>query len=512
MRLVIIEDEIRTLEGIRRLIHKVKPDYEIVATAPNGCEGLEVIRQQQPDFIITDIRMPEMDGLEMLTQLHETGTPVKAIVLSAYSEFQYARKAIQLGVTEYILKPVAVGDLTQALKRVEVQVEEQKKQSGQPEALQSLEYIYQGILIKNIEINEEVIRFIKQVHGVEAGAESILVSIYLGEQYEAKKSRMKKQIRSLLERDHWSDFQIISMTQERSIVIVLRQYEDRSGTERYIRQVLMGELERESERAIGVGMTACASLDQMEEVFYRLQEYMDWSLVLGRQVVIVWPKILQVQTKPLSYPIEAERQMKAALCGGGADRCREEMERFQVYFRDGNIYRPKEVKESYIRFLWSMINVSKELGNEQTGQIQQQELLDQIMSAITYEELTRAADQVLALLLCREEKESDNYLIRRTKSLIHEYYQEGITLDEIAGRLQITPEYLGTLFHRSTGQNFTAYIKEYRITEAKKLLLGSGLKQYEIAEKVGYMDPKYFSRVFREVTGELPAEYRKRHK
>ena len=96
--------------------------------------------------------------------------------------------------------------------------------------------------------------------------------------------------------------------------------------------------------------------------------------------------------------------------------------------------------------------------------------------------------------------------------MIHEFYKDGITLDEIAGKLGITPEYLSTQFQKEMGLNFSAYIRNYRIGKAKLMLIGSSMKVYEIAAEVGYSDPKYFSRVFRQVTGQKPDEYRKTQK
>lgn len=118
--------------------------------------------------------------------------------------------------------------------------------------------------------------------------------------------------------------------------------------------------------------------------------------------------------------------------------------------------------------------------------------------------------------LLRERKDTrnpiDNLNVRRAVAMIHEFYRTGITLDEIAARLGITPEYLGTQFHQEMGINFSAYVRKFRIEKAKKLLLGTDMKLYEIAAQAGYMDAKYFSRVFKAETGMLPAEYRKTHK
>jgi two-component system response regulator YesN len=102
--------------------------------------------------------------------------------------------------------------------------------------------------------------------------------------------------------------------------------------------------------------------------------------------------------------------------------------------------------------------------------------------------------------------------VKRVSSLIHEFYRNGITLEEIGYKLNMTPEYLGTLFHREMGITFSAYMKNCRISKAKELLCSTQLKLYEISERVGYTDSKYFSKVFREITGQLPNEYRRSYK
>ena len=108
-----------------------------------------------------------------------------------------------------------------------------------------------------------------------------------------------------------------------------------------------------------------------------------------------------------------------------------------------------------------------------------------------------------------KEAESISLAVKKAQSMIHEFYTDGITLNEIADRLNLTQEYLGAQFHKEIGENFSTYIRNYRLSKAKELLIGTQLKQYEIAEKVGYTDAKYFARVFKECVGMSPAEYRK---
>ena len=171
MRIVIVEDESRIREGLSKLLRKIDPSYEVVGEAENGKTGLALVREQKPDLVITDIKMPEMDGLAMLESMQEEGLLIKAIVLSAYSEFAYAQQAIHLGVNEYILKPVSVGELSQSLKNVEEQLREEKKNKREhPSTLRSLENISYGLLMGTITLDKELCQFLDSQYQVDAGA------------------------------------------------------------------------------------------------------------------------------------------------------------------------------------------------------------------------------------------------------------------------------------------------------------------------------------------------------
>ena len=259
-----------------------------------------------------------------------------------------------------------------------------------------------------------------------------------------------------------------------------------------------------------------SKIGKLAESLGIIRGYMDWCVSLGNDVIIHYPRIKRLQTSPLSYPVDIENQMKAALCMSSPQKLREAFRDFQSYFRKGLLYDPKKIKESYLRFIWSVINVAKELDLSRYFAIDQQALLESVMEAVTNEELEKNMEGIAGLMPeeKNDEDKDDNMrlVIRRTKSLIHEFYARGITLDEIAEKLNVTPEYLGSQFHKEVGVTFSTYMKEYRIQKAKKLLIGTNLKLYEVAEQVGYATPKYFSKIFKEVTGQFPAEYRKLNK
>ena len=128
MKIVIVEDEAAIRNGMGNILKKLNPAYELVGKASNGIEGLEMIRKEKPDLVILDIRMPDMDGLEMLKVLRQENNGCRAVVLTAYSDFDYAKTAIELGIENYLLKPVKLKELEETLKLAEKRINEEKEQ------------------------------------------------------------------------------------------------------------------------------------------------------------------------------------------------------------------------------------------------------------------------------------------------------------------------------------------------------------------------------------------------
>ena len=136
-RVFLVEDEIATREGIRDAVDWAAAGYQFCGEAPDGEMALPLIRERRPETVITDIKMPFMDGLQLCRILRETLPFTKIIILSGHDEFRYAQEAIQIGVTEYLLKPVSPRDLVAALRKVARQIDEEHQASANIEALQA---------------------------------------------------------------------------------------------------------------------------------------------------------------------------------------------------------------------------------------------------------------------------------------------------------------------------------------------------------------------------------------
>lgn len=119
MKIIVVEDEFRSRNGIVNLLKKTKEEYEVVAVAEDGYEGMDLVRQLKPDVVITDIQMPKISGLEMIENLRNSGIGCRFVILSGYADFKYAQAGIKLGVVDYLLKPITYHNLAEVMERVE---------------------------------------------------------------------------------------------------------------------------------------------------------------------------------------------------------------------------------------------------------------------------------------------------------------------------------------------------------------------------------------------------------
>lgn len=507
MKAVVIEDEILIREGLCKLMKKMFPEIMISSVAGNGQEGLVCIERDKPDLVITDIKMPVMDGLEMITRIQESGLFPKVIVLTAYSEFSYAQQAVKLGVCDYIIKPVVVQEFVQTIRKIQNLYEQEQKRT--PDAMGNLDNIVSGILYGTSILDERMEEFLDKKYGIKKDTPLIEMLIYMGQNFETGRERKRNEICRILKQKEL-EFVLVDMEYDKTILVLIYGYSSKQEIERWYQNQILFQTRGERKQGTSYGMLEVEGVERIREGYQKLLPYMDWNIVLGGDVLISYPHIADVQTEICIYPVELENQVKTAICVGENEKIREIIRRFHNYFINGQVYSPKEIKESYVRFQWSILNIAKEVGCIDYKKVDQKVLLDRIMNAKTEDELKETFEELLMHMnTSAKETEAVSLAVKKAQSMIHEFYADGITLNEIADRLNLTQEYLGTQFHKELGENFSTYIRNYRLSKAKELLIGTQLKQYEISEKVGYTDAKYFARVFKECVGMSPAEYRK---
>lgn len=513
MRIVIVEDEIRIREGIVHLLGKLDASYEVAGEAENGEDGLRTILQQKPDLIITDVKMPVMDGIEMMRRLREVSCQAEAVVLSAYSEFVFAQQAMKEGVCEYLVKPIQVDELRETLDRVRRRLEEKEKLAFENPL--SLTHILSAQMNSSGELPPWMHRHLADTYQISDDTNFAILVTYLGDSYGACVDEMKTWLHAWLKAERWLCHRTLPLLAERSLLTLFWDFEEEGALLSMLEERLVPALYDAASVEPACGYRRFASLTALRQAYDALSALMDYAIVLPPKSLVHGEVVSSLPHTPVMYPFQIEKSAKVALYAYRFAEMDMRMDDFYHLFTSGTLYTPHEVKECFIRFLWAILSTAKELGFQNANALERQALLTRVTEARTgsemrltlrflLEELTRAAP--------KGGEQPISLLVQRARDMAQEFYRQGITLDEIAQKLAVTPEYLGTQFHQELGMTYGAYMKRLRMEKAKELLIKTDKKLYQIANMLGYSDAKYFSRVFKTMTGMMPVEYRRAHK
>ncbi len=509
MRIVIVEDEDQIRSGLSHLMAHIHPEHQIVGTASDGRQGLELIREKLPDLVITDVRMPNMDGLQMIEQVLWERLQVKFIIISAFSEFSYAKTAMSYGVTEYLLKPLSITELTSALKKMELQISADSLQMNH----NSLDDAMKTAVLQGHSMTAQNFRRMTLQYQLPVDTNLALVLFYYGAAYQNLSEENRIHILRKFKAESEAAC-LVEMEGQSAILYVLYGVEPRENFAQWLEmayKVYNSNLWGGAEISLGF----CNGLEELHKACKGMLDALPWRMAFPNRQILRWPEILKSQTVPCTFPVEIENQLRTAMCSRQLRKIGRTFDQFNLYFSGKKIYTPQEIRECYTRFLWTAVKLSRELDMIHGDPITVQRMLEQVFNAKSMPELHTISNNLLARIgeaISTTEQESGNLNILRAKSLVREFYASGITLEEMAQKLNITPEYLSTQFRQEVGETYSSYVRNYRIAKAKELLLGTNLKLQQIAQQVGYADAKYFSQVFKKTTGMLPAEYRQNHK
>lgn len=501
MRILIVEDEVRIRTGIAKLIstHTV---HTVVGEGKNGQEGLEMILRFHPDLVISDIRMPIMDGLTMVKEAREKGADCHFVILSGYSEFEYAQKAIRYGVEDYLLKPLAPEDVSSLLNKIEKEVEQEEKESAQTtEGL--LRDIFQG---RKENISEKYGR-LKVSGAFQSGQVIFLASGYVGD-VDSKYCTNLEKILEKMQSDY-PGWKILSVYLEntREMIALFQGDISFEEMEKKLKRRVYLNLSRDDMPVWTFGKAD--SIEEIRDCADTLRTYYLYGIVLGYRTILTDEKIRSIKNTEFLYPRQLQNNLQNAVCSGSPEHIRNAAEAFRDHVKNMNC-EPVYIQKSYKKILSFLENVCHETNPEAYRLLQKQDLERTVLNGFTLHELEQCFEKAIQIIMDSKNKKEDirNYTIKKAITFIREHYMENISLDLLAEHLEITPEYLSTLFNKEVGINFSIFLKRFRISQAKRLLKGTDKKIYEIAAEVGYNDPKYFNRVFKEEIGISPGDYR----
>ncbi|MEQ3616684.1 response regulator, partial [Mediterraneibacter gnavus] len=309
MRIVVVEDEAPIREGMAKLLSKINPEYELAGKAADGEAGYQLIRELNPDLVIMDIRMPKMDGIAMMKKLREENIKCKAIILSAYSEFQYAQKAIELKADSYLLKPIKIPELKSALKQAEREISEDQG----TEQIFSVENIMLACMHGQVRQNSQLNKTMQQKYGVSLEEPAELFGVWLGDSYRKQKSLARQLLEAvgahaihykscILESDSW---QLLTM-------VIYQAKDGASQKERFEKSVVPMVCSQLESPVVCFWKTVEQLLD-MPSALQEIRVQREWNLMFPKGTLISNELIEQQHPVPLKYPVELEEKAKQAV-------------------------------------------------------------------------------------------------------------------------------------------------------------------------------------------------------
>ncbi len=247
---------------------------------------------------------------------------------------------------------------------------------------------------------------------------------------------------------------------------------------------------------------------EVTDVFWKTHSDLKYGLTFGGEHILRDLDEKSLFVSEVEYPVFLERQIGIAVGKCNRQEYLEQAEKFFCHMIRG-VFSPEDIRYAFCKLLQYIYDIVKDLNADAYYELKSQNMAERILSANCrqqlYEILIEAGE-----IVCGEQddKRISNYNINRALEYIRLHYNEGITLEETARALRITPEYLSMLFKREVGINFSVFLKRFRISHAKRLLKGTDMKVREVAAACGYSNSNYFIKVFREVTGTVPTDFR----
>lgn len=506
MKIVIVEADPLIQEELTEALHKIGPDYEVAPIAKNAREGYDMICRWLPDLVILDTQTQRGDGLTLLRKLRRERNTCKVLVLSECPRFEYIKQAMELDAGNYLLKPVKIPELKRAVQKAEKAIETE----------QGLEKVFSvpNILLSCLNgqlIPDKILdRMTMEKFGFSLENPAEIFVLWLGNKYEEKNKEARKLLMDV--KSHTVKFESCVLEADAWDALLMILYHGSEGMSQYSyfkNSVVPMLCDNLKEPVICVWSSLERILD-LPVAIREMQEEREWNLLLGKGALIRKEDIEKLEIVPFKYPTELEYEACKAVKQGNRELLINCYKSLFSHCRE-NRYLPGEIKAAIIRFNWSVANCYRSIW-EINAELQIQKQLQAISEAVSWSQIADTME-IFFEIIDPNFKEEENIhvskLVQRAQHMIQQYYDQGITLEEVADKLFVSGEYLSTQFKKQTGTTFSETIRELRIEKVKSLLRDTHLKLGQISELAGYSDPKYMSRVFKETVGMLPSEFRK---
>ncbi len=540
-KLIIVDDEFSTRNGLKMCINWFEYGIELAGEAENGHKGLELANRIRPDIVLTDVKMPGMDGIEMVKRLKEHYPDTKFVFISGYDDIDYLKSAMKMDAVDYILKPVNLEELNAVIEKIMTM---SKREESRKDMLQRM----------NAKLNQSIpllrekffIQLIRDGHADRISTEKRIDFLDLRLPYDAPYCALIVRIdnpRTVFDTMTEQNTQLISFAIQNICQEILDArvagslFEHRRGE--YVLLVALPESEGEDiifplvselmaslngflnrmaeniSLTIGVGGTV-EHLGLLADSYQMAAEAIERKLFLGKNQVITFD-VLAAQ-KDVDYRRINERiaVFASVLKTGDAGQVSQQLDALFAELQGSTGIGFIDCQRICLQLLLVTSQFLSEFGMRM-GDLDEREseTWAQLMKLETLDEMNRHLKSYLTQVCERIESRDEKPIpevITEIMRIIRQRYSDNLTIADIASQVYLAKTYICLLFKQETGETINEYITRVRMEKAKELLSNTDQKLADICTSIGYAEPSYFTKQFRKYTGMNPSDYRDVHR
>ncbi|WPX08916.1 response regulator transcription factor [Anaerocellum danielii] len=505
-KVLIVDDEKLIRKGIRTILERNVPDLNEIKEASNGKEALDLLLSEKFDILIIDIRLPQLDGISVLKKIQNLSYKPKIIIISGYDEFNYAKECMQYGARGYILKPIDKKELIEIVEKVKNELQEEENNFR----LISLQRIMKAKMFES-EVNNiifsgmDVSKFKERLKDLEIPSDEKVIAVYLlwpgsfSEQNDFSTEEDKLRLSKMLPQGSY----VSTIYNQRKDILVFAKVA-------FCYQEIKKNYESLTGRKLYMGICDLQeSFENLKLLYERAYKAALYSFISSKEIEF-WSQVAWREKEKFSKFERVEKLKEVILAGKQKEaitflesifNC----EFFGRYSADSIL---AVTEKLYIHIVdWFCHHVPKKV-----LEIHEYQDLDSILNFTTIHDYVNhfkkfvyeATDMVTSLKGILNVKDEIDEAIK----FINQNYHKDINMAMVANHVSLNYYYFSSIFKEKTGMSFLDYLNKVRVEKAKELLANTNLKVWEIAERVGYKNPKHFARIFKEITGLTPNEYR----
>jgi len=533
IKILIVEDEMLIRVGIKSCIDWEANGFEVIGLAEDGEQALDIIEKLRPEIVLTDIKMPNMDGLELIDRIKKQYPTIRVIVLSCYNEIDFIKKAMKLGADDYILKlSMEPGALLEVLNNTKSAIDSREKadlqsSNNQREIKISKNFIKEDLYKKVIDEAISVERLVGDLKSIGSSMSFSRLNVI----YASIDDYSNASLKSRLDDRHLLKFSVTNIIEEillsycKGDIVEVEKGEylllfdscEEADCQKILKEFCFkvnNALESYFNISISFGISGITGdMSSFKTMYTQAKKALEQKFYSGRGSILFYDEKLEFSDKFILLNLQDEKMLQTCLENLDYDGAKAIIKKFFYGIYNLKMYHPSKVRMAGVELLNPFINVAKKFELETdfalitSGNIENP--VDILMKAETVSYIYNWFESVVEKFidyLSNKRLSAERPEILKLKQYISDRVYEDITLDKAAKISNMSKSYLSSVFKKETGESFTDYVNRLKMEEAKILIQRYDLKNYEVAEKLGFIDESYFSKLFKKYIGISPSK------